>query len=119
MTPQDMLRSAHGFTHLGWANELRVDDRRPDTPVVAAEFAGTSVSSTGDGGKPVDAAAVRAENPCVRFLDRRRGYVRCAFTPAAWRADYVAVESVTRPGAPAVTAASFAVEAGRPGVHPA
>jgi alkaline phosphatase D len=45
--------------------------------------------------------------------------VRCTVTPGTWRSDYVVVEDVTRPGAPAVERASFVVEAGNPGAHPA
>lgn len=107
-----------GDSHKNWVNELRVDDRNADTPVVATEFAGTSISSTGDDGKPLDEKAILAENPFVKFLNRQRGYVRCAVTPEEWRTDFVVVGYVSKPGAPAVTKASFVVEAGRPGVKP-
>ena len=60
-----------------------------------------------------------ADNPCVRFHNAQRGYVRCTVTPGLWRSDYRVVEDVTTPGAPAVTRASFVVEAGTPGVKPA
>ena len=38
-----------GDIHSNWVNDLRVDDRKPDTPVVATEFVGTSISSGGNG----------------------------------------------------------------------
>ncbi len=38
-----------GDIHSNWANELRVDDRRPEDPVVASEFVATSLSSGGNG----------------------------------------------------------------------
>lgn len=55
----------------------------------------------------------------MRFHNRQRGYVRCEVTPGAWRADYVVVEQVSRPGAAAKVRGSFVVEAGRAGAKPA
>jgi alkaline phosphatase D len=106
-----------GDVHSNWVNELRVDDRREELPVVATEFVGTSLSSSGDGG---DGARQRdtlmAENAGVRFFNGNRGYVRCTVTADQWRSDYQIVEKVTEPGAPAKTRAAFVIESGRPGV---
>jgi alkaline phosphatase D len=60
-----------------------------------------------------------AENPFVKFHNVERGYVSCTVTPGEWRSDYQVVETVTKPGAPLITRASFVVEDGRPGVEPA
>ena len=109
-----------GDIHSNWVNDLRVDDRKPDAPVVATEFVGTSISSGGNGSathKHHD--QLLAENPGVRFFNAQRGYVRCTVTPKTWRSDYQVVEQVTKPDAPAVTRASFVVEAGSPGARPA
>ena len=38
-----------GDIHSNWVNDLRVDDREMDAPVVATEFVGTSITSGGDG----------------------------------------------------------------------
>jgi alkaline phosphatase D len=109
-----------GDIHSNWVNDLRVDDRKADTPVVATEFVGTSISSGGNGvDKPNDLEPMLAENPCVRFHNRQRGYVRCTVTPGAWRSDYVVVADVTKPGGAVSTRASFVVEAGHPGAKPA
>src|SRR5262249_26144067 len=109
-----------GDIHSSWVNDLRVDDRRPEEPVVAAEFVGTSISSGGNGTAEVkDLDAFLAANPCVRFLNRQRGYVRCTITPRSWTSDYRIVEDVKVPGAPARTLKSFVVEAGRRGGQPA
>jgi alkaline phosphatase D len=109
-----------GDIHSNWVNDLRVDDRKPETPTVATEFVGTSISSGGNGSRePKNLAALLAQNPCVRFHNTQRGYVRCTVTPDAWKSDYVVVEDVTKPGAPAVERASFVVEAGKPGVQTA
>jgi alkaline phosphatase D len=110
-----------GDIHSNWANDLRVDDRDPDLPIVAAEFVGTSISSGGNGSdqsaKGLD--AFFKANPCVRFHNRQRGYVRCDVTPSQWKTDYVVVPEVTKPGGPAHVRASFLLEAGKPGLQPA
>ena len=106
-----------GDIHSNWVNDLRVDDRKMDAPVVAAEFVGTSISSGGNGVKePKGLDTLLAENPFVKFHNRQRGYVRCAVTPKEWKSDYVIVEEVTKPGAPADVRTSFVVEAGKAGV---
>ena len=108
-----------GDIHSNWVNDLRVDDRKTETSVVATEFVGTSITSGGDGKAEVPGVQDRlADNPCVRFFNAQRGYVRCTVTPKAWRSDYQVVEKVTETGAPIVTKASFVVEAGRPAPSP-
>lgn len=107
-----------GDIHSNWANELRVDDRQQDSPVVATEFVGTSISSGGNGKLPENyLEPMLARNPFVKFHSIERGYVRCSVTPQLWKTDYVAVEDVTKPGGKIVTRASFAVEAGKPGLQ--
>jgi len=109
-----------GDSHANWVNELRVDDREHDTPVVATEFMGTSISSAGDGQDKLDEwEAITSRNPAVRFLNGERGYVRCTVTPDAWQSDFRVVEYVSRPGALVKTRASFVVESGQPGVKQA
>jgi alkaline phosphatase D len=111
-----------GDIHSSWVNDLRVDDREYDQPIVAAEFVGTSISSGGNG-RPNEAIPGLekrlAENPCVRFFNAQRGYVRCEVSPDQWRSDYQVVEEITVPGGPATTKGSFIVDAGKPGVQPA
>jgi len=110
-----------GDIHSNWANELRVDDRKHDEAVVAAEFVGSSISSGGNGPKQPAAGLDKMleANPCVKFHDRQRGYVRCTVTPKAWTADYVEVADVLKPGGVVATAASFVVEAGSPAIKKA
>ena len=109
-----------GDIHSNWANELRIDDREHDTPVVATELVGTSISSGGNGiEKPDYLDSMKAANPVVKFHTQERGYVRCTLTPAQMRADYVAVEDVLRPGGKVLTRASFVIESGRPQLNPA
>jgi len=104
-----------GDVHDNWANELPADPDRPDAPVVATEFVGTSITSGGDGvDRPPNHAAVLAENPGVKYYNEERGYVRCDVTPRAWRTEFCTVPYVTRRGAPLQMRAAFVVEAGRP-----
>ncbi|HAL72271.1 MAG TPA: alkaline phosphatase, partial [Verrucomicrobiales bacterium] len=69
--------------------------------------------------KPKTLDAIYAENPFVKFHSAERGYVSCEITPLHWKTNYQAVEYVSRPGAPLITRASFAVEAGKPGLQKA
>ncbi len=106
-----------GDIHSNWVNDLRVDDRKADQPVVATEFVGTSITSGGNGpATPPGLDKTMRENPCVRFHNRERGYVRCSVTPESWTADYMVVSDVTQPGGTVTPRASFVVESGNPGV---
>jgi alkaline phosphatase D len=109
-----------GDIHSNWVNDLRVDDRKADLPVVATEFVGTSISSGGTGvDQPKGLEDLLGSNPCVKFHNRERGYVRCTVTPGNWTSDYVVCEDVAKPGGKVLTRASFVVEAGQPGVNKA
>jgi alkaline phosphatase D len=107
-----------GDNHTNWVNNLRLDDLRPETPVVATEFVGTSITSGGDGGEHKERGkTIMAENPGVQFFNDERGYVRCTITPKTWRTEFRTVSKVTKQGAPAVTRATYVVEAGKPGAE--
>ncbi|QDT14585.1 alkaline phosphatase D family protein [Alienimonas californiensis] len=108
-----------GDIHKNFANELKLDHGDPDSPTVATEFVGTSITSGGNGSQlPRGGEELLAENPFVKFYNDERGYVRCEVTPEKWTTDYRVLEYVTQPGSPATTRASFTVESGRPGLQP-
>jgi alkaline phosphatase D len=109
-----------GDIHRSVVCDLKLDFDDERSPAVGTEFAGTSISSAGDG-EPTDGLGRDwlAANPHMRFHNSQRGYVSCRVTPQAWRSDYRVVPFVTRPDAPVETAGSFVVEAGRPGATPA
>jgi alkaline phosphatase D len=109
-----------GDIHSNWVNDLRVDDWKLETPVVATELVGTSIASGKNGEDlPAEMKSMLAENPFVKFHNQQRGYVSCTVTPAEWRSDFRIVEDVERPGAPVRTRASFVMESGRPGAQQA
>ena len=86
------------------------------TPIVATEFVGTSISSGGNGSKEYSGLAkLMSDNPCVKFHNRQRGYVRCDVNPKRWQTDFRILAAVTKPDEPISTRASFVVENGKPG----
>lgn len=109
-----------GDIHSHWANELRVDDRQADGKVVATEFVGTSISSGGNGTERTkDHDQLLADNACIKFHNRERGYIRCTVTPENWKSDYMVVDDILKPGGKVFPRASFVVEAGDPSIKPA
>jgi alkaline phosphatase D len=63
-----------GDIHAFFANDLHLDFDKPNSPVVATEFVGTSVSSPGPSYEAM--AAALPDNPHVKFFEsRKRGYV--------------------------------------------
>ncbi len=106
-----------GDIHSAWVNDLKADFADPTTPTVATEFVTTSVTAFNPFRERLRFAGLI--NPHLKFFDARHGYTRCELTPAAWRTDLRALETVTDPAAPVRTVASFIVEDGRPGAQPA
>ena len=108
-----------GDVHANWANEIRTN--APGTPVVAAEFVGTSISSGGDGSDRSGffTDAVAADNPHVKWHNNRRGYVLCDVGPDTWRTTFRTVPFVTRPDAPIETASAWRLTRGRAGIEKA
>jgi alkaline phosphatase D len=109
-----------GDRHENYVADLRRDYADPESPVVATEFTGTSISTGSDGADLTDAGRVLlAANPDMKFYNRQRGYVRVDLDHRQWRNDFRVVPYVSRPGAPISTRASFVVEDAVPGATPA
>jgi alkaline phosphatase D len=107
-----------GDIHSNWANELRVDDRKPEQPLVATEFVATSLSSGGNGPKQLrHLDELMSANPCVKYHDQQRGYIRCSLTPNTWTSDYMIVDDVLKPGGKTTAEATMVVEAGNPAIN--
>ncbi|MBF6416380.1 alkaline phosphatase D family protein [Nocardia cyriacigeorgica] len=106
-----------GDRHENYAADLRRDPADPATPVVAAEFTGTSISTGGDGADlPHRGRLLLDANPDMKFYNGQRGYVRVELGQQLWRSDFRVLPYVRRPGAPIETRAAFVLEDGRPGV---
>ncbi|MFC4002869.1 alkaline phosphatase D family protein [Prauserella oleivorans] len=107
-----------GDVHTHYANDLRRDFERPETPVIGSELVATSITSNGDGsGNTQLSPVLQQESPHVKYTCDRRGYVHCNVTKDRYVADYRVVDYVSRPNAPLRTDASFVIEAGRPGLQ--
>ena len=108
-----------GDIHSNWVNELHSDFGRPDRPVVAAEFVGTSISSGGDGSdrNVTLTPGVASDNPHIKWQNSRRGYVSCSVAGDTWNTEYKTVGFVTKPDAPIDTPTKWRLEHGRPGIQ--
>ena len=103
-----------GDIHSFWATDLHADADREDSPVVATEFVGTSVTSDGP---PYDAfTQILALNPHVKFFDsRQRGYVSVALEEQRMLTNFRVITDPRDPAATVSTLKSFVVEPGRAG----
>ncbi|MFI0352966.1 alkaline phosphatase D family protein [Actinomadura sp. 9N407] len=109
-----------GDRHQNYACDLKRDFNDPDSPTVASEFVGTSVSSSGDGADMTnEGKTLLAANPHMKFFNAQRGYVRVNVDRERWQSDFRVLPYVQKPGAPVTTRASYVVEDRRPGVQPA
>jgi len=108
-----------GDIHSNWVNELHSDFGRPDRPVVAAEFVGTSISSGGDGSDRnlMLTPGTASDNPHIKWQNSRRGYVSCSVAGDAWNTEYKTVGYVSKPDAPIDTPTKWRLEHGRPGIQ--
>ena len=109
-----------GDIHSTWVGRLLRDFDDVDSEIVGTEFTCTSLTSGGNG-EPEAAIGARALpfNPHFDFYNSQRGYALCSVTPDLWSTTYRRVPEVDTPGGLVETLATFAVENGRPGAHPA
>jgi alkaline phosphatase D len=106
-----------GDAHANFACDLKLSFAAAQSPVVATELCGTSISSFGPPQSRLD--AIRAANPHIRFADStRRGYVVVDLTPERCLARFQVIDDATDPNTVVSTQATFTVEAGRPGAQP-
>ncbi|MFE7836890.1 alkaline phosphatase D family protein [Streptomyces sp. NPDC057474] len=109
-----------GDVHVGYAFDIKRDFDNRSSRTVGTELVATSITSGGNGSdKPANWDTYMTANPHMRFYNGRRGYVTVALGRESARADFKAVPYVTTTGAGISTVASFAVEAGKPGLTPA
>lgn len=104
----------HAFI-VGNINEV---PERLDTPVVATEFAATSLSSDPRPQRQLD--EWHTGNPNLLLADgRQRGYVSLRLAPQRLTADLIGVNDVKDPASPCRTQQTFVVESGRAGAQAA
>ncbi|BCK54080.1 alkaline phosphatase D family protein [Nocardia wallacei] len=105
-----------GDRHENYAADLRRDYTRAESPVVATEFTGTSITTGGDGADlPGRGRQLLDANPDLKFFNGQRGYVRVDLDHGLWRSDFRVVPYIRKPGAPIATRAGFVVRDGVPG----
>jgi alkaline phosphatase D len=104
-----------GDVHASYVANLHAQPGRGESPVIATEFCGTSITSQGPDAKRVQ--ALLDVNPHIRFGEgTRRGYVLVNAGRDKLVADYRVVETVKVKAAKVSTLASFTVESGKAGV---
>jgi len=103
-----------GDVHAFYVSQLKPDFDDAQSPVVASEFVGTSISSQHGGQEWLNKRL--PENPHVLMAESRsRGYVRAELSRAQCRVDLRGLENVQQRDTACSTLASFVVEDGRPG----
>jgi alkaline phosphatase D len=105
-----------GDVHTFYASELRTDFNRPVSkanPVLAAEFCGTSVTSSS---RPQHRTQENVErNPHILYgRSDRRGYILMELTPQSTNARFMALDDVHDPSSNQSELASFAIRPGAP-----
>ena len=103
-----------GDIHSFWVTDVHADGNNPDSPVVATEFVGTSVTSDGP---PFEAfSKILPLNPHVRFFDsRQRGYVSVEVDEHQMLTQLRVITDPRDPAATVSTLKSFVVASGRAG----
>ena len=105
-----------GDIHTNWVGDLKIDYREQNSPIVATELVGTSISTGGDGADTQPAVEqYLPEAPQIHFFNAQRGYVRCEATRNALTTDFRVVEKISVKDLPIKTRATFVVESGVPG----
>ncbi|NMM82538.1 alkaline phosphatase [Acidovorax sp. SRB_14] len=104
-----------GDIHQNYVCNVLADAERPDAPVLASEFCGTSISSrAGTTQDKVDAIARHNPHVLLARCDLR-GYGLADITPTRWTTELRTVDDPLRADSGIATLARFVVEDGRPG----
>ena len=107
-----------GDVHTNYVADLKADFDDAKSPVVAAEFCGTSITSLSLAQDRIDAA--RPFNPHIHYArGDQRGYMRFTLDTKQLQAQLRVVSDVMDPDSGVSTAARFVVESSRAGVAPA
>ena len=106
-----------GDLHAFVVGNVNAVPERLDTPLVATEFVGTSISSDS---RAQDSLDVWRDNANILMVDgRRRGYLSVKLSDRRMQVDLVTVEDVNQAESGREVLRSFVVEAGSPSALPA
>jgi alkaline phosphatase D len=105
-----------GDEHTAFVSDLKLDFGDERAPPVASEFCGTSITTSGRRQSATD-AIVRQNPHMVYGESERRGYAVFDVSAERCTARLRALEDVTDRNTGVLTAATFVVDAGRPGVQ--
>ena len=104
-----------GDIHTFAACDLKADFDDLNSPVVATEFVGSSITSQGIAAKTIE--TWRDQNPHIRYINStRRGYVAMALSTKRCVARMRAVDEKNS-ASPVTTLAAWTVESGHPGAQ--
>ena len=105
-----------GDAHTGYVCDLKRDFDDQQAPPIATELCGTSITTRGRAQSATD--RIVRQNPHIHYGDSaRRGYVLFDVTPERCTARLRVVEDATDRHTGVLTAATFAIDAGRPGAQ--
>ncbi|WLI09668.1 alkaline phosphatase D family protein [Pseudomonas sp. FP597] len=103
-----------GDIHSFWVTDLHAEADKPDSPVVATEFVGSSVTSDGPSYEAFN--KILPLNPHVKFFDsRQRGYMSVELKEQQMLTHFRVISDPRDPAAGVSTLKSFVVESGRAG----
>ncbi|GAE58493.1 alkaline phosphatase [Xanthomonas arboricola pv. pruni MAFF 301427] len=103
-----------GDIHSYWVTDLKADPANPDSPTLATEFVGTSITS--DGQSNAELQQTMALNPHVHYAEgETRGYVSVTLTPGRMDTRLQGISDRRDRDATVSTLKRFVVEDGKAG----
>ncbi|MDF3074509.1 MAG: alkaline phosphatase [Alphaproteobacteria bacterium] len=106
-----------GDVHSYWVTDLKRDARHSDSPTVASEIVGTSITS--DGPNPQYLERLLAKNPHVKYARAdKRGYTTVRLGEQKAEIVFRAIDNVVDANTGIADLARFTIENGRPGAWP-
>jgi alkaline phosphatase D len=107
-----------GDEHQNYAGDIRLGGGGSDTPIVAHEFVGTSITTGGNGSKlRPGAEAILKRNPDCHMINDQRGYMLCTATNDAWQTEFKVLDYVDQPGSDISILARYQVDADSAGIR--
>jgi alkaline phosphatase D len=105
-----------GDSHATFACDLRQDAGNEDSPIVATEVCGTSITSQGRPASQIE--TLLQENPDIHYADAsRRGYTVLDITPGETRVAARVLDDASVRSAAVSTARTFTIARDRPGIQ--